>query len=108
MRFYSAISEQESSADAVAHLLRSLKEQAVPNNGLRADVAFVFLTAHHRENAADVLERLWLELDPQTIVGCSAEGVIGGELEIEREPGISVLVGELAPDVRIHPFHVDG
>jgi len=39
------------------------------------------------------------------MIGCSAEGVIGGEREIEREAGMSLLVGELS-DVRLHPFHI--
>ena len=39
------------------------------------------------------------------MVGCSAEGVIGAEREIERSPGIAVFVGEM-PNVRLHPFHI--
>jgi small ligand-binding sensory domain FIST len=38
-------------------------------------------------------------------MGCSAEGVIGGNQEIERAPGVALLVGNL-PGVHIHPFHV--
>jgi len=33
--------------------------------------------------------------------------VIGGEREIERQPGIAILAAEL-PDVRLHPFHIAG
>jgi small ligand-binding sensory domain FIST len=100
MRFHSAISDHEASHEAVAQVIQDTR------NAMNAiDVAFVFFTADHREEAAVILEQLWLELDPQCIVGCSAEGVIGADLEIERAPGLSLLVGQL-PGVSIHPFHI--
>ena len=37
------------------------------------------------------------------VVGCSGGSIIGGQVELEREPGISVLAGYL-PDVGIEPF----
>ena len=100
MRFHSAVSSNEDSDAAVRALIEDARA-AVPN----IDVAFVFFTADHRDAAADTVEQLWLELDPQCIIGCSAEGVIGGDAEIERSPGISLLVGRL-PNVGIHPFHI--
>jgi small ligand-binding sensory domain FIST len=103
MRFHSAISGSESAYDAVEEVIAEAQEAT----GGKTDAVFAFFTAHHREDAEEILERLWLELDPQALVGCSAEGVIGGELEIEREPGIAILVATL-PDVRIHPFHIAG
>ncbi|HSU69268.1 MAG TPA: FIST N-terminal domain-containing protein [Tepidisphaeraceae bacterium] len=101
MRFYSAISGSDSAYDAVEEVIAEA-EQAMEG---KIDAVFAFFTAHHREDAEEILERLWLELDPQALVGCSAEGVIAGELEIEREPGIAILTARL-PDVRIHPFHI--
>lgn len=100
MRFHSSVSDSDTSREAIAHVIREAR-----NAVNKVDLAFVFFTADHREEAADMLERLWLELDPQCIVGCSAEGIIGGHLEIERSPGISLLVGQL-PKVGIHPFHI--
>lgn len=100
MRFHASISDHESTAQAIRAVVADAKS-ALPD----IDVAFLFFTAHHRDEAADLAEHCWLELDPQCVVGCSAEGVIGGNLEIERAPGISLLVGHL-PDVSIHPFHV--
>lgn len=103
MRFFSVISDEESSDAAATQVMREAQD------GLSAgiDLAFVFFTAHHREAAERMVERLWLELDPQCLIGCSAEGVIGGDREIERSPGISLLVAS-APGVRLHPFHVAG
>src|SRR5215472_7196334 len=76
MRFHSAVSDHEASHEAVGPVVRAARE-AVGD----VDVAFVFLTGDHRDEAGTILEQLWLELDPQCIVGCSAEGVIGGEVE---------------------------
>ena len=100
MRFASAVSDAESTAEAVEHVVDQLK-----SSGLEADVVFAFFTAHHREDAQSWIESLWLELDPQALVGCSAEGVIGVDREIERAPGIALLVGQM-PGVRLHPFHI--
>ena len=100
MRFHSTISDHEASHEAVAQVVKNTRNVM---NGV--DVAFVFFTADHREEAPAILEQLWLELDPQCIVGCSAEGVIGADLEIERAPGLALLVGQL-PGVSVHPFHI--
>ena len=103
MRFWSSISDAETAEDAVADII----DDAQRATHGRIDGVFAFITGHHRESAQEILERLWLELDPQALVGCSGEGVIGGDREIERAPGIAVLTLEL-PDVRLHPFHIGG
>jgi small ligand-binding sensory domain FIST len=100
MRFHAAISSHESTDNAITEVIESARRQ-----NLNSDLAFVFFTGHHCPESERMTERLWLELDPQVLIGCSAEGVIGGDLEIERAPGLSVLIGELPQDVRIHPFH---
>jgi small ligand-binding sensory domain FIST len=103
MRFHCAISGSETAYDAVDEVIADAQRASQG----KVDAVFAFLTAHHHADADEILERLWLELDPQALVGCSAEGVIGGDQEIERQPGIAILVASL-PDVRIHPFHVAG
>ena len=103
MRFHCAISDDESSVEAVEDVIRQANDAIAG----KVDAVFAFFTGHHADGAEDILERLWLELDPQALIGCSAEGVIGGEREIERQPGIAVLAAEL-PDVRLHPFHIAG
>src|SRR3954463_11264519 len=100
MQFAAGISDHEDTTAAAEAGLEQARF-SVPE----PDVAFVFFTAHHREQADDLIERVWLELDPQAVIGCSAEGVIGGDEEIERSPGVSLLVGTM-PGVRVHPFHI--
>jgi len=106
MRFHSAVSQKESTSEAVEQIIADVRG-AAGGRGIQADVVFVFFTAHHRDEAESLVEDLWLELDPQTLVGCSGEGIIGGDREVEREPGLAVLVGHM-PGVRVHPFHIDG
>src|SRR4051812_22756562 len=100
MRFHASVSDHEASHEAIKAVIADAGAALK-----KIDVAFVFFTGHHREEADELAERLWLELDPQCIVGCSAEGVIGADSEIERAPGLSLLVGQL-PGVSIHPFHI--
>ncbi len=102
-RFYSTVSDRPDSSQAVAQVIAEARNETAG----KTDVAFVFLTREHVEQADAIIEKLWLELDPQCVVGCSAEGVIGGDREIERSPGLSLLVGTL-PNVRVHPFHIAG
>jgi small ligand-binding sensory domain FIST len=101
MRFHASVSEHESAGDAVAQVI----DETMDATGGVIDVAFLFFTTHHQNDADRIVEKIWLELDPQAVVGCSAEGVIGPDREIERAPGIALLVGSI-PDVRVHPFHI--
>jgi small ligand-binding sensory domain FIST len=100
--FHSFINDDENTDDAIEQLIDEAQEA-----GDNVDAAFVFFTERHRDDADRLVERLWLELDPQCLIGCSAEGVIGELREIERSPGISLLLGSL-PGVRLHPFRIAG
>jgi len=101
MRFQSLLSEHESTMSAVAEVVQQAREADLGET----DVAFVFFTPHHRDEADAMAEQLWLELDPQCVVGCSAESVIGADQEVEQRPGLAVLAARM-PGVRIHPFHI--
>src|SRR5439155_26350438 len=41
------------------------------------------------------------------VIGGSGEGVIGGDAEIERRPGLALLAASM-PGVRLHSFHLRG
>lgn len=103
MKFFSAVSENESPSDAVTEVVEAARAAM---DG-KIDVAFAFFTGEFNQNAAAMAENLWLELDAQAIIGCSAEGVIGDDREVERTAGLALLVGRL-PGVRLHPFHISG
>jgi len=101
MRFVAGISEKESTSDALDDVL----DEVAGSLDNKSDLVFVFCSSHHIDEAEFLIERIWLELDPQAVVGCSAESVLGVDREVERAPGLVVLAG-LLPDVRIHPFHI--
>lgn len=103
MKFHSCISDEEDTDDALDRVIEAAQDAS---DG-QVDAAFVFFTSHHAHEADRIVEQLWLELDPQCAVGCSAEGVIGEDREVERAPGIALLVGTL-PGVRLHPFRIAG
>jgi small ligand-binding sensory domain FIST len=100
--FHSCISDDEEADSATAAVIEAARDM-----GEDIDAVFVFFTVHHREEADRIVERIWLELDPQCAIGCSAEGVIGEDREIERTPGLAILVASL-PGVRLHPFRIAG
>jgi small ligand-binding sensory domain FIST len=102
VEFHSSLSDLESSDEAVEQVIDDARD-AIDG----ADVVFAFFTPHHRDQAAFIVEQLWLELDPQCAVGCVGEGVIGADREIERQPGLAILVGKM-PGARLHPFHIAG
>ena len=88
IRFHASISDHESSDEALARLV----DEAQPHMEA-ADVAFLFFTPHHAEQSEELAEKLMLEFEPQALVGCSCEGVIGVDREIERTPGMALMLG---------------
>jgi small ligand-binding sensory domain FIST len=100
MRFHAALSEHESTPHAADELIAAARGAIAD-----PDLAFVFFTAHHLAEADALLAKLSDGLDPGALIGCSGEGVIGPDREIERAPGIALLVAKL-PGVNIHPFHI--
>jgi small ligand-binding sensory domain FIST len=100
MRFESFISAADSTSAAAKEVV-----EAARGSGIKPDVAFVFFSADHAELAEELIRQLREGIAATVIVGCSAEGVIGGDIEIEREPGLSIMLAEI-PGVRVEAFHI--
>jgi small ligand-binding sensory domain FIST len=73
--------------------------------GTSVDLALVFLSPHHLDRAEDAAAAVVSELEPRHHAGCVAEGVIGGERELEEGAGLAVWAASL-PGADIEPFHV--
>jgi small ligand-binding sensory domain FIST len=101
MQFAAAITRCENVPDAVAHLVASLRRQMTGE----IDLLVLFLTPEYQDEAQQLSRALRLALSPGVLLGCTCEGVIGGDREIEREPAISVLAARL-PGVTLTPFHI--
>src|SRR4051812_46890070 len=70
------------------------------------DLALVFLSKHHVENAQVIAAHIRKDLKAECLLGVSGEAVIGGRQELERSPGVSILAARL-PGVSLHPFTGD-
>src|SRR5438046_1691777 len=88
IRFHVSVSDHESSDEALARVIDDAQQHLDA-----ADVAFLFFTSHHVDQVEEMAEKLMLEFEPQALVGCSCEGVIGANREIERSPGIALMLG---------------
>src|SRR3712207_3894993 len=79
--------------------------EALGSGPVSLTVAFV--TPHFAEFYGRLHEVLMESLGPETLLGCSAGGVIGGGEEVERLPAVTLTAARL-PDVAVRPFHLDG
>jgi small ligand-binding sensory domain FIST len=101
MQFAAAISRQEDSYEAAHYLAASIQRQ-LPGE---IDLLAVFMSADYRDQAETLAAQLRQALSPRLLIGCTCEGVIGGDREIEGEPAVSVLTGRM-PGVTLSPFHI--
>ena len=74
--------------------------------GAHADLVTVFFSGHHLGAAATIARTVRERLEPRCLIGASAEAVVGGEIEMEQVPGVSVLVATL-PGATLTPFNTD-
>jgi small ligand-binding sensory domain FIST len=69
------------------------------------DLVLLFLSSHHIAHALVALDLLTEQFPGATILGCSANSVIGAGEEIEDGPGVSLTLAHL-PGVTLSPFHI--
>ncbi len=74
--------------------------------GHRPDLAFVFFSSHHIDAAQSIVAAIERRLNPACLIGVSAEATLGGEVELEGTPGISIFAASL-PGVHIKGFSTD-
>ena len=101
MQFAAAMSRRLDSDEAAQEIIASLRRQM---SGA-IDLLTLFFTREHQENASRIASQVRQALNPRVLIGCSAEGVIGADREVEREPALSALAGCL-PDVILTPFQI--
>lgn len=94
-----------SQSDNAAELARDLLEGC--RNALNGtpDLLLLFFNGPLRDEVEQLSRSLREALAPGVFLGVSCEGVLGGDLEIERRPGAALLAGSL-PGVTLQPFHV--
>jgi small ligand-binding sensory domain FIST len=103
MRWASTVSEEPSFEAALAEAAETIRSHL---GGHKANLAFLFLSEHHRASYAKAGERVVAQLPGSLLLGCSAKSVIGGGREVEGRPGLSLTAASL-PGVELRPFHLE-
>jgi len=67
------------------------------------DLVFVFASFHHRESFEEAVADIRQTLAPKTIIGVTAESVVGCDLELEGVAGLSAIAMYM-PGVTITPW----
>ena len=101
-RIAASLSTAPDAAEAAAE---AAHETAAGIEGREADLAFLFLSAAHRDGVAEAAEAVVAELAPRTLLGCVADGVLAQGRELEGGPATAVWAGSL-PGAEIGSFHV--
>ena len=100
MNFISAASTEVDFEDA----LKDLVQQTLTGAGEAAlDLVVVFISAHFMHAVREIVKDLQAAFQPGLLVGCTAEGVISRDREIENEPGIALIAARL-PGSELHAF----
>lgn len=102
-RIATGLSAAPAAEDAAVAAVRQVRAAL---GGTPPELVFLFLSASHLaevEIAAAVVRE---ELDAGALLGCVAEGVVGGARELEGGPGLALWAGAL-PGARIETFHLE-
>ncbi|HYE03623.1 MAG TPA: FIST N-terminal domain-containing protein [Phycisphaerales bacterium] len=71
-----------------------------------ADLVVLLLSHHHLEAAQAIATIVRKRLATRCLIGVSASAVLGGGIELEETPGVSLLA-MVAPGVRVKAFRLD-
>jgi small ligand-binding sensory domain FIST len=104
MKWATAISRKTSFEDALIECAEEVRGSLGPGP---ITLALAFVTPHFATFYDRLYGALEKALGSETLLGCSAGGVIGGGEEIERLPAVTLTAARL-PDVMVRPFHVGG
>ncbi|HET7479177.1 MAG TPA: FIST N-terminal domain-containing protein [Rubrobacteraceae bacterium] len=104
MKWATATSRRTSMEEAALECAESVARDLGPGS---VSLALAFVTPHFAQFYGRIPALLEHYLGPETFLGCSGGGVIGGGEEVERSPALTLVAARL-PDVRVTPFHVSG
>jgi small ligand-binding sensory domain FIST len=98
--FAAAVSEHPSTVDATAEVVGEVLEAVGPG----PDLVAVFVTAAHVPHLPGIVRTISAALSPGALIGTTAASVLGGDREIEDQPGIVVWAGTPGP---VEPVRID-
>src|SRR5438067_10560427 len=102
-RIGAGLSTSESAWDAATEAAREARGGAPGRAAV--DLAFVFLSPGHLDEAETVADAVREELAPRHLLGCVAEGVVAGVRELEEGPAVAVWAAAL-PGAELECFHL--
>lgn len=102
MRFAAAVTKSDQVDQALDELIGPVDARLTRG---ATDLVLIFVSAHFRDNVETIVERISSAFPYAALLGCTAEGTIGVDQELERTPSISLLAAEL-PGVNVFPFHM--
>jgi small ligand-binding sensory domain FIST len=102
-RIGAGLSTSEAAWDAATEAAREARGGALARG--EVDLAFIFLSPAHLDEAEAAAEAVREELAPRHLLGCIAEGVVARVRELEEGPAVAVWAGAL-PGAEIECFHV--
>lgn len=88
MPFAAALSSHPFAATAVGEIVG----EALDRLGGQPDLAMLFATAQHTGAMEDIVPTVRTLLRPRLLLGCTAESVLAGSLEVERAPALALWV----------------
>ncbi|MDH3215493.1 MAG: FIST C-terminal domain-containing protein [Candidatus Krumholzibacteria bacterium] len=100
MRFASATSTEAELLTAIPDLASKIRRQGLAD---AIDFALIFLSSHFGDEVEAFARAINDELKPRMLVGCTGEGVIGSNEEIERTPAITLVAARL-PNAVVEPL----
>lgn len=99
-RFGAALSEHPVTALAVGEVVGQVLEAV----GEAPDLALLFVTPPHGGAIDDAAAAVRATLAPATLLGCTAESVVGNGREVENEPAVALWAGRVGP---VTPIRLD-
>jgi small ligand-binding sensory domain FIST len=100
MRWASAVSDERDFETAVAAAAAAVRRD-LP--GAPADLVVAFVSTAFASDASWLADQLRAALPHRMLLGCTAEGVIGGGREVEQRPALALTAAHL-PNVAVTPF----
>lgn len=73
--------------------------------GAPPDLAVVFASPHHAEELQVVAQIIRERTGAKVLLGCTGESIIGGGMEVESAPALSLWLARL-PGVQVQPMHL--
>jgi small ligand-binding sensory domain FIST len=103
MQFFSASTTEHDVDRAATALVDQIRAQTDARD---FDFAMAFFSANFTSVAPSGADRLHTALNPHVLIGCTCEGVIGKDQEIENQPAVTLVAARM-PGVHLVPFSLD-